>query len=532
VTITAPVDGARVTGTFTVIGTSLGADSVTLRVGEAPPTRANGVQQWSVVIEEGAVPNGQHTLKAEAYGSRGTAETSVTISMQLAPTTGTQQIVYPSLVDGASLGAQLYVPPGLGSSSSGVPLVIHLHGGGGTGRLNPSILAELERRGWIGIAPDGRRWGLAQLGCSWQTSAAYVDNPDPNVGPGERDIFDAISWVQARYPVDADRIYLFGFSMGGRGTYAIGLKNPDFFAAIAPMGPAIDMFEIFVRRPDPRACKEGMMGGQPGDSPRIATMYTITSGRFLIENAYNLPVFHAHGTEDAVAYNIAGTGAFLHGWHITSDNGWNACHGGTFCFGHTPTLAELRLRHPDGYDWARMFTPVSHVTDNAWIPQIMDFFASRTRVRAPQAIVYKTYTDSHTSAYWLRLDPARPWENVPAGVRARRDQGANELTLELSRARQIAVDASRAGLSLDRVLRIVLDRLNEPAYDSGLAMVAGDQLRPSVVIHGDFSGVTAVTVTRDSTELPPQDVQLQPNRLTIGPLTVSGRSLLEIRVQQ
>jgi|GEM_PF-3505549 hypothetical protein len=32
-------------------------------------------------------------------------------------------------------------------------------------------------------------------------------------------------------------------------------------------------------------------------------MYKMQSANFLIENAYNLPVFHAHGTKDNLAYN-------------------------------------------------------------------------------------------------------------------------------------------------------------------------------------------------------------------------------------
>jgi predicted peptidase len=39
----------------------------------------------------------------------------------------------------------------------------------------------------------------------------------------------------ARYRIDARRVYLTGLSMGGYGTWSLGLKYPERFAAIAPV---------------------------------------------------------------------------------------------------------------------------------------------------------------------------------------------------------------------------------------------------------------------------------------------------------
>jgi predicted peptidase len=41
--------------------------------------------------------------------------------------------------------------------------------------------------------------------------------------------------IEARYPVDKHRVYLTGLSMGGFGTWNLGLNHPDRFAAIAPI---------------------------------------------------------------------------------------------------------------------------------------------------------------------------------------------------------------------------------------------------------------------------------------------------------
>jgi predicted peptidase len=41
--------------------------------------------------------------------------------------------------------------------------------------------------------------------------------------------------VQDEYRVDTNRVYLTGMSMGGSGTWSLGLSHPDRFAAIAPI---------------------------------------------------------------------------------------------------------------------------------------------------------------------------------------------------------------------------------------------------------------------------------------------------------
>ena len=49
---------------------------------------------------------------------------------------------------------------------------------------------------------------------------------------GETDVFEAIASVRARYNIDPDRIVLRGFSMGGTGTWELGLHHPSEWAAV------------------------------------------------------------------------------------------------------------------------------------------------------------------------------------------------------------------------------------------------------------------------------------------------------------
>ena len=58
-------------------------------------------------------------------------------------------------------------------------------------------------------------------------------------GMGEMDVLETIDDIQRRFPVDPDRVYIMGHSMGGAGAYTIGLHYPDRFGSITPIDAAM-----------------------------------------------------------------------------------------------------------------------------------------------------------------------------------------------------------------------------------------------------------------------------------------------------
>ena len=97
-------------------------------------------------------------------------------------------------------------------------------------------------------------------------------------GIAEKDVYDVLAGVKTPLPIDEDRVYLTGLSMGGGGTLWLGLTRPDIWAAIAPVCPA-----------PAQGLEE------------------------LAPNALNLPVHLFHGDEDRavpVEVSRAGTSAF------------------------------------------------------------------------------------------------------------------------------------------------------------------------------------------------------------------------------
>jgi len=64
--------------------------------------------------------------------------------------------------------------------------------------------------------------------------------------------------VTKKLAVDRQRIYLIGLSMGGYGTWSLGLTHPDKFAAIAPICGGGDILPILLPDPKKRAALKAL----------------------------------------------------------------------------------------------------------------------------------------------------------------------------------------------------------------------------------------------------------------------------------
>ncbi len=114
----------------------------------------------------------------------------------------------------------LYLPAGYAvDNAKKWPLILFLHGAGERG-TNLAIVAkhgpaktDIAIKNFVIVSPqcpDGKIWSNDLL-------LALLDE------------------VESKYAVDTRRIYLTGLSMGGFGTWSLGLTHPGKFAAIAPI---------------------------------------------------------------------------------------------------------------------------------------------------------------------------------------------------------------------------------------------------------------------------------------------------------
>jgi predicted esterase len=125
-----------------------------------------------------------------------------------------------SAIDNTPQPYRIYIPQ---KHPTPAPLVIALHGTGGDENTlfdqHPTLKPAADALGLIVVSPFGR--GVTEYR-----------------GVGEHDVLAVLADVRQRYPIDPERIYLTGHSMGGTGAAYLAMRHPDLFAAAAPLAAA------------------------------------------------------------------------------------------------------------------------------------------------------------------------------------------------------------------------------------------------------------------------------------------------------
>ena len=111
-----------------------------------------------------------------------------------------------------------FLPRGSDKSERRSPLIFFLHG-----QRDQEDLESLRRFGPIAYALDQKEFpfiiAAPATGRGW-----YI--PDLKI---------TLEAIMSRYPIDPDRVYLTGLSMGGHATWSFAIAYPQLFAAIAPV---------------------------------------------------------------------------------------------------------------------------------------------------------------------------------------------------------------------------------------------------------------------------------------------------------
>jgi poly(3-hydroxybutyrate) depolymerase len=108
---------------------------------------------------------------------------------------------------------------------------------------------------------------------------------------GETDVFEAIEDVCSRYNIDRSRIVLRGMSMGASGTWHLGLKHPDRFAALGPYCGYVDTHR-FSETPGMNFVKVGVLPSVQEDALHMLDSVDYAA------NAQMVPVAAAMGEND------------------------------------------------------------------------------------------------------------------------------------------------------------------------------------------------------------------------------------------
>jgi dienelactone hydrolase len=182
-------------------------------------------------------------------------------------------------VDGSTQFCRAYLPPGYPSKEGRPsPALVFLHG---YNPPNPPYvrwwsIAErhngvADRHGLVVLEPMGR----GNVDYRWM---------------GERDVLRCLEEAKQRFDIDADRVYLTGESMGGNGTWLIASRNPQLFAAAAPVYGGWDY----------RINQNGYNYTNPQATRPMERFVQEAHASFAgAEGLRNVPLYVLHGDQDA-----------------------------------------------------------------------------------------------------------------------------------------------------------------------------------------------------------------------------------------
>jgi predicted esterase len=185
--------------------------------------------------------------------------------------------------DGTLQPYALYVPSKYQPGKPGWPLVVALHGAYSDHRHNLRRVFGLDNRpGETDAEASRNELPLPDV-------PALVVSPFGRGelmgydGLGGEDVMRVLADVRRAYDIDPERISLTGLSMGGEGTWQLGLRHPELFAALAPVCGVTEVSRL-VRGPE-------------------AALYDVAalealSPLALAENAARMQVFIFHGAKD------------------------------------------------------------------------------------------------------------------------------------------------------------------------------------------------------------------------------------------
>lgn len=256
---------------------------------------------------------------------------------------GAQTRTFRSVVDDSDQPYALYLPRTLDPEKK-YPLVIGLH----AEETNHSVnLVQL-----FGIVAPPLSIGLAVgrgfprlADVDFIVACPFARGTIGYQGVAEKDVYDVLADVESRYPVDEDRVYLTGISMGGGGALWLALTRPDVWAAVAPV------------------CAIAIPGSEE-----------------LAPNALNLPIRLFHGDQDP-AVPVASSRA----WQRRLLNA-----------GAPAEYIEYPGVRHNAWDFAYRGR------------SIFTWFGQFRRQREPERVRLVARSYRYASAYWVRIDGFTP----------------------------------------------------------------------------------------------------------------------------
>ena len=252
---------------------------------------------------------------------------------------------------------------------------------------------------------------------------------------GERDVYEALAAVRANYRIDPDRIVLRGFSMGGAGTWHIGLHDPSRWAAIEA-GAGFTDTVVYAKLPD-----------LPPYQRAAARIYDAVDYAI---NAVNVPTVGYGGEDDAqlqASVNIR-EALTREGYNFKQD-------------GLNWTTADLSAVFLVGPKTGHRFEADSKAASNAFIDK-----AVKAAPRSASEFRFVTYTTRYGNCFWLQVDGLRKhYERAEVSAQRRNAGGGVAITLTTQNISRLILSDTGA------VTTLTVDGENVRLYRRGLEQI-------------------------------------------------------------
>ena len=203
---------------------------------------------------------------------------------------------------------------------------------------------------------------------------------------GEVDLFEALECVARHYPIDRDRIAVYGSSMGGAAAFYLISHYPDVFAAGASYCGYCD-YRLW----------EKPAGLVFDNRPWETRSWEARSAAFLIENFRHTPLWMVHGA-------------------------WDRSVGGGVPVEHSRQMARLL----DEAGFACRFDEIPEVGHGPFPDELLErvvlWMLEQGKTRSPEHVTFATYWLRHNRSYWVTIDQFQTY-GLRAGVEACFDDG-------------------------------------------------------------------------------------------------------------
>jgi predicted esterase len=315
------------------------------------------VKKLPVTLELSEPIKDKDTISVPIEASYGGFSSKDRLLLKVRKKEQSRKVTFISKIDGSCQYFSV-LPPKDYDPQKEYALIVALHGAG----VEASGLIDCHApKDWaFVVAPTNRK----PYGFDWQDW-------------GRLDALEVLDLVKEKFPIDADRVYLTGHSMGGHGTWHIALTHPDLFAAAAPFA-GWTCFQLYV----PWFLQKSYIFAEPQQvAIRDMSLREDFAPNF-VENAVNLPLFISHGGNDDNVPTV---------------------HARMFVSILDQLGYEYRYKEiPGKRHWYNLDDSSQTVCVDD--PQVMDFLKSKTRNPFPKHVIFKTTNigQNHKS-FWAEI---------------------------------------------------------------------------------------------------------------------------------